>query len=144
MVQSRASEVTACRSAIENETLADTEAILHRLRAAEAAKMSVLQADADALATDIGAIDRFYSTLQAYAPQPLAAGSSSAGAAATTAAAGGAGGAPPPPPPSAASGTSGSPYGNPTTALDFMRAYPELCAEADRLSSKPHKLEVSE
>lgn len=130
-VQSRSEEVAAAREAIEAETLTDAEAILHRLRAAESAKQAVLQRDAEVLAGDMGAIDRFYASLTSFQPNSSSSASLSASmgmggpsgdtSQALVAAAGG--GAP---------GT----Y-DPATALEFMRAYPELCAEADRLTAKP-------
>ena len=117
-VQSRMGEVAAAREAIEAETLADMEAVLHRLRSAEAGKFAVLQRDADVLMGDISATDAFYSALTSFQPQNGAGGG------------GGAGALPPP-----------GLY-DPATALAFMRAYPELCAEADRLAVKPVRQEV--
>ena len=119
-VQSRMGEVAAAREAIEAETLADMEAVLHRLRSAEGGKFAVLQRDADVLMGDISATDAFYSALTSFHPQ---AGGAAVGA-------GGAGALPPP-----------GLY-DPATALAFMRAYPELCAEADRLSVKHVRAEV--
>jgi hypothetical protein len=114
-VQSRMGEVAAAREAIEAETLADMEAVLHRLRSAEAGKFAVLQRDADVLMGDISATDAFYSALTSFhAP-------------------GGGGGAGALPPPG---------LYDPATALAFMRAYPELCAEADRLAVKPVRQDV--
>lgn len=121
-VQSRMSEVSAARSAIESETLADTESILHRLRSTEAAKLSMLQGDADACLTDLAAIDNFYSALQSYQPAMLAQSGFSHATA-------------------AGSDLAGSPYDS-RQALEFMRVYPELCAEADRLGSRHVKTEV--
>jgi hypothetical protein len=118
-VQSRMGEVAAAREAIESETLADMEAVLHRLRAAEAGKFAVLQKDADVLMSDITSTDAFYAALTSFqpsqqqqqqqAPPQQHFGAPDAGAAALY---------------------------DPATALQFMRAYPELCAEADRLSVK--------
>jgi hypothetical protein len=105
-VESRAAEVVACRAAIEKETLADTESVLHRLRAAESAKLSSLQADLDALRTDMAAIDRFYASLRTFQPHDSSATDEQ------------------------------------TRSLQFMRAYPDLCAEADRLVAKPVKTVV--
>ena len=112
-VQSRMGEVAAAREAIEAETLADMEAVLHRLRSAEGGKFAVLQRDADVLMGDISATDAFYSALTSFQPQGP----------------GGGGGAAP------------GLY-DPATALAFMRAYPELCAEADRLAVKHVRGEV--
>ena len=116
-VQARLGEVTAAREAVEAETLADAEAVLHRLRAAEAAKFAGLQKDAEALVADIAATDGFYGALTSFQPQ---AGAGEAGGAAAAL---------------------GGLY-DPAVALQFMRAYPELCAEADRLSAKTIKAEV--
>lgn len=134
LVEARASEVAACRAAIEKETLADTEGVLHRLRAAEAGKMSSLSTDLDALRSDMSAIDRFYASLRAHQPQSGALGSSAAGAAAMTANA--AAGAPPP------AGAGALDDAERSAALAFMRAYPDLCAEADRLIAKPVKTAI--
>lgn len=114
-VQSRMGEVAAAREAIESETLADMEAILHRLRAAEAGKFAVLQKDADVLMSDITSTDAFYAALTSFHPPqaPHHGGPSDSAA-----------------------------LYDPTTALHFMRAYPELCAEADRLSVKPIRTDV--
>jgi len=117
-VQSRMGEVAASREAIESETLADMEAVLHRLRAAEAGKFAVLQKDADVLMSDINSTDAFYSALTSF--QPNSTGGGGGGGGMDTAAA----------------------LYDPSTALQFMRAYPELCAEADRLSVKPVRTEV--
>jgi hypothetical protein len=122
-VQSRMGEVAAAREAIESETLADMEAVLHRLRAAEAGKFAVLQKDADVLMGDIASTDAFYAALTSFHPSH---------AQAQAQAFSGAGGGPP---------DSAALY-DPSTALQFMRAYPELCAEADRLSVKPLRTEV--
>lgn len=112
-VQSRMGEVAGSREAIESETLADMEAILHRLRAAEAGKFAVLQKDADVLMSDINSTDAFYSALTSFQPNSTGGGMDTASA-----------------------------LYDPSTALQFMRAYPELCAEADRLSMKPVRTEV--
>jgi hypothetical protein len=114
-VQARLAEVSAAREAIESETLADAEAILHRLRAAEAQKYAVLSKDADALVNDVSATDAFYGALTSFQPQV-------------------AGGAPHDAPISG--------LYDPAVALQFMRAYPELCAEADRLSAKAIKTDL--
>jgi len=111
-VQSRMGEVAASREAIESETLADMEAVLHRLRAAEAGKFAVLQKDADVLMSDINATDAFYSALTSFQPN------------------------------NSGGGEPASALYDPATALQFMRAYPELCAEADRLAVKPVRTEV--
>ena len=121
-VQSRMGEVAAAREAIESETLADMEAVLHRLRAAEAGKFAVLQKDADVLMSDITSTDAFYAALTSFHPSAGAQQQQQHGA-------------PPPAPDSAA-------LYDPSTALQFMRAYPELCAEADRLSVKPLRTDV--
>jgi len=131
-VQARMGEVSAARNTIENETVADTEAILHKLRSAEAAKLAVLQADADALSTDVAAIDNFYTALQSYQPA-TAPGEGVAGGAGTGAGGGGAA--------SALAGAIPASYDT-RQALEFMRVYPELCAEADRLAAKSVKSEV--
>ena len=114
-VQARLSEVASAREAIESETLADAEAVLHRLRSVEAQKYAVLQKDADALVSDIASTDAFYGALTSFQPQM------------------------------ANFNTDVAAYGNlydPAVALQFMRAYPELCAEADRLSAKNIKSNV--
>lgn len=134
LVEARASEVAACRAAIEKETLADTEGVLHRLRAAEAGKMASLSTDLDALRADMAAIDRFYASLRAHQPQNGALGASAAGAAA--AATGAASGVP-------SAGAGALDDAERSAALTFMRAYPDLCAEADRLIAKPVKTGVS-
>jgi hypothetical protein len=135
-VQSRAEDVARTREAIEAETLADTEAVLHRLRAVESSKQAILQHDAEGLASDIATIDRFYAALTSYQPQNnngmIPQSTSNAGAGATAISSGG---APPPPPPS-------SPLYDTHLALDFMRAYPELCAEADRLTAKTVRQDI--
>jgi hypothetical protein len=132
-VQSRMHEVEATRSAIENETLADTETILHRLRSTEGSKLASLQADYDTLATDIAAIDGFYQALQAYQPGPLGLNASASNAASLLTA-------------TSSSSTErlqlSDPYDT-SVALEFMRAYPQICAEADRLTTKPVKVEVN-
>ena len=64
-VRARAEEVQSVRRAIERETLADTESILHRLRGAEALKLSLLKHDMDQLQHDVDEIDGFASTLKA-------------------------------------------------------------------------------
>ena len=132
-VQSRAEDVARTREAIEAETLADTEAVLHRLRAVESSKQAILQHDAEGLASDIATIDRFYAALTSYQPQNnngmIPQSTSNAGAGATAISSGGA------PPPS-------SPLYDTHLALDFMRAYPELCAEADRLTAKTVRQDI--
>jgi hypothetical protein len=137
-VQGRAAEVASMREAIEAETLADSEAILHRLRAEEGAKQAILQRDADVLMSDIASIDRFYAALTSYQP--------SQSAAAAGLAAGGPGGAAAVPNGGGAGGlVATTPLGalyDPGLALEFNRAYPELCAEADRLTGKPIKTDV--
>jgi hypothetical protein len=119
-VQGRAAEVASVREAVEAETLADTEAILHRLRAVESTKQAIMQRDADVLVGDITSIDRFYAALTSYQPTQ----SSFPGAAGGDA------------------GGGGSALYDPALALEFMRAYPELCAEADRLTGKPIKTDL--
>ncbi len=128
-VQTRMGEVTSAREAIEAETFADAEAILHRLRAAEASKMAVLQHDADTLVTDVAAIDGFYSALTSFQPNSAAGAASLLGTASTAQQQG------------MGAVDAGALY-DPHVALDFMRAYPELCAEADRLVGKAVKTEV--
>lgn len=168
-IEARMAEVSATRQAIERETLADSEAVLHRLRSTEAGKLAALQGEHDALAREVMAVDRFYGSLQQYQPSAQAGqGGQSATAAALASAtqqaggaAGGAAGAPASAAapaadaaaPGAAGGAAGAGSGgpasalsslyNPSLALEFMRAYPELCAEADRLAAKPIKTEVS-
>jgi hypothetical protein len=135
-VQARRHEVSAARQAIEGETLADAEAVLHRLRVAEGGKHQQLQADADTLQTDIAAIDAFYSGLLRF-QQPAASNSLSTVTGLplplgdTSAGMGG------------GMGSEGGALYDPAVALDFMRAYPELCAEADRLSAKGLKAELA-
>jgi len=109
----RREEVASARRAIERETLADSESVLHRLRSAEALKQSLLAHEADAIAADVRAIDGFTSALMSVAP--------AAGA----------------PPGSAPAGEAD--HGR---ALGFMRAYPELCADADRLLARPMRTEI--
>ena len=58
-VQARTEEVQSVRRAIERETIADTEAILHRLRSVEAFKLSLLNHDMTQLQHDIDEIDAF-------------------------------------------------------------------------------------
>lgn len=123
-VQSRMAEVSGAREAIESETLADTEAVLHRLRSAEAQKFASLSKDSESLVSDVGSIDAFYGALTSFQPQFAAgagAGASATGSADAAALAG---------------------LYDPALALQFMRAYPELCAEADRLSVKSIKTDV--
>jgi len=64
-VRARAEEVQSVRRAIERETLADTETILHRLRGAEALKLSLLKHDMDQLQHDVDEIDGFAKMLKA-------------------------------------------------------------------------------
>ena len=52
-VQARTEEVQSMRRAIERETVADTEAILHRLRSQEQFKLSLLSHDMTQLQHDI-------------------------------------------------------------------------------------------
>jgi hypothetical protein len=130
-VQARAGDVAGAREAIERETLADAEATLHRLRASESAKQAVLGRDAETLAGDMAAIDRFYAALTSFQPH-AASSAESAGAAELSAAMSGMGLGP---------GSMLHMY-DPATALEFMRAYPELCAEADRLTGKAIKGEI--
>ena len=52
------------RRAIERETIADTEAILHRLRSVEAFKVSLLNHDMTQLQHDIDEIDAFTDEMQ--------------------------------------------------------------------------------
>jgi hypothetical protein len=134
-VQSRAEDVARTREAIEAETLADTEAVLHRLRAVESSKQAILQHDAEGLASDIATIDRFYAALTSYQPQNNGSlqPSLSSGAGATVSAPGGGGPSPP---------STTSPLYDTHLALDFMRAYPELCAEADRLTAKAVRQDI--
>lgn len=126
-LRSRSEEVSASCRAVERETLADTEAILHRLRSAAALKQSLLRHDMDTLAADVAAIDRFAASLAAHSSgrSPTQAGDSIG----TLAGRG-----------VSALGATGEVA--PSTALDFMREYPGLCSEADRLLSKPVKEEV--
>jgi hypothetical protein len=147
-LRSRAEEVAAARRSVERETMADTEAILHRLRSAEALKASLLRHDMDVLAGDVAAIDRFAADLSSHAsggPQDTAAAAATGGAASDSGAAvqtlanrsstgmmvsgQGMGGV-----------LSGDVH--PPRALGFMRQYPALCSEADRLLAKPVKQEV--
>ena len=58
-VQARTEEIQSVRRAIERETIADTEAILHRLRSVEAFKLSLLNHDMTQLQHDIDEIDAF-------------------------------------------------------------------------------------
>ena len=58
-VRARAEEVQSVRRAIERETLADAEAIVHRLRGAESLKLSLLKHDMDQLQHDLDEIDGF-------------------------------------------------------------------------------------
>ena len=58
-VRARAEEVQSVRRAIERETLADAEAIIHRLRGAESLKLSLLKHDMDQLQHDLDEIDGF-------------------------------------------------------------------------------------
>jgi hypothetical protein len=143
-VTARLGEVAAARAGIEAHTLADAEAVLHRLRAAEAGKAAALERDADVLAGDIAAIDAFYAALTRFQPS-LAGGEGvpagelggaggvgmGMGATSSTSAAA----------PAAASSPPSAVYNAPL-ALEFMRAYPELCAQADRLGAKAIKGEV--
>jgi len=63
-VQGRTEEVQSVRRAIERETIADTEAILHRLRSVEAFKVSLLNHDMTQLQHDIDEIDAFTDEMQ--------------------------------------------------------------------------------
>jgi len=143
-LRSRAEEVAAARRSVERETMADTEAMLHRLRSAEALKQSILRHDMDVLAGDIAAIDRFAGDLSSHS---AVAGSEAAGAAAGD-----------------HDGTSAvqtlanrghtmvqgqglqqlvSGGVQPQRALGFMREYPALCSEADRLLAKHVKQDIA-
>ncbi|KAA0177151.1 hypothetical protein FNF27_01481 [Cafeteria roenbergensis] len=109
-------EVASARRAVERETLADSEAVLHRLRSAEALKQSLLAHDAERLASDVQAMDAFAARLADVAPASGDAGAESGAGAAVA-----------------------PDYGR---ALSLMRVYPELCADADRLLARPLKTDI--
>jgi hypothetical protein len=111
-IGARREEVASARRAIERETLADSEAVLHRLRSAEALKQSFLAHEGEHLAEDIRAIDAFSQHLAELAPT-VGEGE-----------------------PDTRSSV------EPRVALSFMRAYPELCADADRLLARPIKTSI--
>jgi len=115
------------RRAVERETVAECESILHRLRSAESLRASLLDHGAQLVAGDVRAIDGFSSKLRRAAPAafggPLSGGRSDG----------------------EAMGDVLSPHGHGMEgaaaqagqALSFLRGYPELCADADRLLAKP-------
>jgi hypothetical protein len=118
----RREDVAAARRAVERETLADSEAVLHRLRSAEGLKQSLLAHDAARLAGDVEALDAFTARLLEVVPEASPA-ELDAGGSMTTA------------------GDALSSV-DPTRALSFMRSYPELCADADRLLARPVKTDI--
>ena len=139
-LRSRAEEVAAARRSVERETMADTEAILHRLRSAEALKQSILRHDMDVLAGDIAAIDRFAGDLSSHGGSPAADAAAASGeqegnAVQTLANRGTVQG----------QGLQQVASGGvqPQRALGFMREYPALCSEADRLLAKHVKQDIT-
>lgn len=132
----RRAEVQAARESIERATMADTEAILHRLRSTEALKLSQLAREAESIAGDVRAIDGFIGALAPHA----AARERSAGAAhASMNSSAGARDAVE----ALARGTGSGSEDSSQAALTFMRAYPALCAEADRLLAVKVPTEVT-
>lgn len=115
-VHARVEAVQNARRAIERETMSDAEAILHRLRSAEAVKLSVLQHDMDTLRLDVEGIDGFHTKFSKHWPRAVV--------------------------PRDGLGEPGSRFDRPDQAVDFMRAYPDLVAEADRLLGKPLKTDI--
>lgn len=120
------------RRAIERETVADCEAILHRLRSAEALRASLLDHGAQLVSGDVRAIDQFSAKLRQAAP--AAFGGSVPGG--PDQSLDGSGGVLAPSQQSARLGLGGAAQ-QAGEALQFLRGYPELCADADRLLAKP-------
>ena len=117
-VQARTEEVQSMRRAIERETVADTEAILHRLRSQEQFKLSLLNHDMAQLQHDIDEIDAFN--------EELRGGRGAQGGSKSSANGGG------------DFGTASSVI---TGAATARGRYLETCAEAERIIGKPFKTE---
>ena len=124
-------EVSVARGRAEAETLADAEAVLHRLRAHEASKLARLRTAAEACAADVNAIDALDAAIRSFARSAdvdatrLSSSTSqrdalwAGGTSATLGLSAGGGSAPPS-----------------ESAIALVRIYPELTAEADRLLSR--------
>jgi hypothetical protein len=111
-VQGRTEEVQSVRRAIERETIADTEAILHRLRSVEAFKLSLLNHDMTQLQHDIDEIDAFSDEMQGVDNGVT----------------------------TSASGPRQSTFTDPAAGVVTARGrYLETCAEAERIINKPFK-----
>lgn len=134
-------EVAVARGRVEAETLADAEAIIHRLRSHEAGKLARLRTAADACAADIAAIDALDAAIRGFG-----GGVGDTGGAGATVRGGGGGAAASPPPWASGSAlalTGGGGGGPPSvSSLAIVRVYPELCAEADRLLARQHDEQV--
>ena len=130
-IKSKQSEISERRASIEREIMADVEAMLHRLRSAEAHKQSVLQHEMDSVAGDISAIDNFSQEFAklAFAPTSVENQSELVHRLADP------------------QTTSEELKNNPPPTnklLQFMRAYPGLCSEADRLVNKDWERETDD
>lgn len=106
-VRARAEEVQSVRRAIERETLADAEAILHRLRGAESLKLSLLKHDMDQLQHDLDEIENFAIMLKRDSASPSNGGNATDG-----------------------------------SLISTRSRYLEMCAEAERIASKPFKTAI--
>ena len=132
-VQARTEEVQSVRRAIERETIADTEAILHRLRSVEAFKLSLLNHDMTQLQHDIDEIDSFSNEMHGVdggsggsSLSGISKGSSSSSSS------------------SSSRSSSSNPYGamhslSSTGATTARGRYLETCAEGERIVQKPYK-----
>jgi len=114
-VRARAEEVQSVRRAIERETLADTEAILHRLRGAEALKLSLLKHDMDQLQHDVDEIDGFAKMVKA---DSINNGGSNG------------------------SNSNNNNSSNSGMPMSTRSKYLEMCAEAERIANKPFKTSI--
>jgi hypothetical protein len=107
-VRARAEEVQSVRRAIERETLADAEAILHRLRGAESLKLSLLKHDMDQLQHDLDEIENFALMLKR----------------------------------DSATSSNGTNATDGSLLISTRSRYLEMCAEAERIASKPFKTSI--
>ena len=120
-VQARTEEVQSMRRAIERETVADTEAILHRLRSQEQFKLSLLNHDMAQLQHDIDEIDAFNQEVRGGRIQKKSGGESST-----------------------ANGRRGNDdFGTVSSVINGAATargrYLETCAEAERIIGKPYR-----
>jgi hypothetical protein len=121
-VRARAEEVQSVRRAIERETLADTETILHRLRGAEALKLSLLKHDMDQLQHDVDEIDGFAKMLKADTlNNSLSSNSNSK---------------------NNNSNNNNIGLDHSVLPMSTRSKYLEMCAEAERIVSKPFKTSI--